>query len=135
MHLFRPGDQLTRIEVQLKGHGVPFKKIRDLNRYVEVDFLERVRFRNLRALRNDAKPLHLLAAAQLRHLMQAYGLHATKKRFSPSHWAYIEKTLFQTLEGEEIPDLQLRLKRSLDDWLENRIRFPRFHNFPGKEEE
>ena len=134
-HLFQPGDQLTRIEVQLKGNGVPFKKIRDLHRYMEVDFLERVRFRKLRALRKGAKPLHLLAAAHLRHLIQRYGLHATKKRFSPSQWAYIEKTLFQTLEGKEIPDLRLRLKRSIEDWLENRIRFPRCRDFPGTEKE
>jgi len=127
-HLFRPGDHLTRIEVQLKGHGVPFKKIRDLHRYVDVDFLEQVHFRKLRALRDDAKPLHLLAAAQLQHLTQKYGLLATKKRFSPSQWAYIERTLFQVLEGKEIPDLRFRLKRSIEDWLENRLRFPRSRN-------
>lgn len=133
--MFRLGDHLTRIEVQLKGYGVPFKKIRDLSRYVEVDFLERMRFRKLRVLRGDAKPLHRLAAAHLRHLIRKFGLHATKKRFSPSHWAYIERTLFRVLEGNEIPDLGLRLKRSIQDWLHNRIRFPRFHNLPQREEE
>lgn len=128
VHLFRPGNYLTRIEVQLKGHEVPFKKIRDLNRYVDVDFLEQVHFRKLRVLRDDAKPLQRLAAAQLRHLIQKYGLHATKKRFLPSHWAYIEKTLFRVLEGKEIPDLRFRLKRSIEDWLQNRLRFPRSRN-------
>jgi hypothetical protein len=122
--LYEQGEHLTRIEVQLKGRGVPFKKIRHLNRYAEVDLLKALQFRRLRMLRNDAKPLHLLAAGRIRHLIQKYGLHAAKKRFSPSHWAYIEKTLFQVLEGEEIPNLRLRLKRSIEDWLEDRIRFP-----------
>jgi hypothetical protein len=122
---FSPGEYLTRIEVQLKGRGVPFKKIRHLHRYADLDLLGQLRFKRLRRLRDDAKPLHLLAGAGLRRLIHKYGLHAARKRFSPSQWAYIEKTLFRTLEGEEISDLRLRLKRSIEDWLENRIRFPR----------
>jgi hypothetical protein len=123
---FGPGEHLTRIEVQLKGHRVPFKKIRHLNRYAELDLLNALQFRRLRKLRNDAKPLHLLAAGGLRRLIHKYGLHAAKKRFSPSQWAYIERILFRVLAGEEIPDLRLRLKRSIENWLEDRIRFPRF---------
>lgn len=123
---FNPGEYLTRIEVQLKGRGVPFKKIRHFHRYADVDLLGQFHLRRLKRLRDDAKPLHLLAAGGLRRLIHKYGLHAVKKRFSPPHWAYIEKTLFEVLEGREIPDLRLRLKRSIEDWLEDRIRFPRF---------
>jgi hypothetical protein len=123
--LYDPGAHVTRIEVQLKGRGVPFKKIRNLFRYAEIDLISVLQFRKLRVLRNDAKPLHLLAAGQLRHLIHQYGLQAVKKRFSPSHWAYIEKTLFRVLEGDEIPDIRLHLRRSIEDWLEDRIRYPR----------
>lgn len=123
---FSPDEYLTRIEVQLKGRGVPFKKIRHLHRYADVDLLGLLNFKRLKRLRDDAKPLHLLAAAGLRRLIHKYGLHAARKRFSPSQWSYIEKTLFRTLEGEEIPDLRRRLKRSIEDWLEGRIRFARF---------
>lgn len=121
---FRPAEHLTRIEVQLKDRGVPVKKIRHLHRYADVDVLGQLHFRRLKRLRDDAKPSHLLAAARLRDLIGKYGLHAARKRFSPSLWAYIEKTLFRTLEGDEMPDLRLRLKRSIEDWLEDRIRFP-----------
>jgi hypothetical protein len=123
---FRPSEYLTRIEVQLKSRGVPFKKIRHLYRYADVDLLGQLRFRRLKRLRDDAKPLHLLAAAGLRRLIHKYGLQAVKKKFPSSQWAYFDKTLFRVLEGEEIPDLRLRLKRSIEDWLENRIRFARF---------
>jgi hypothetical protein len=123
---FGPGEYLTRVEVQLKGSGVPFKKIRHLYRYADVDLLGQLHFRKLNRLRDDAKPLHLLAAGGLRRLIHKYGLHAVKKQFSPSHWDYIERTLFRTLEGDEMPDLRLRLKRSIEDWLEDRIRFSRF---------
>jgi hypothetical protein len=125
---FKSGQHLTRIEVQLKGRGVPFKKIRHLHRYADVDLLGGLHLRKLKRLRDDAKPLHLLAADRLRRLIYKYGIQAVKKRFSSSQWAYIEKTLFRVLEGEEIPDLRLRLKRSINDWLENRIRRPRLPN-------
>ncbi len=123
--IYEPSERLTRIEVQLRGRGVPFKKVRHLHRYADIDVLGRFHLRRLRRLRVDAKPLHLLAAGGLRRLIYKYGLHAVKKRYSPPQWAYIEKTLFQVLEGQEIPDLRHRLKRSIRDWLENRIRFPR----------
>jgi hypothetical protein len=132
---FRRGEYLTRIEVQLKGRGVPFKKMRHLHRYADVDLLGQLHLRRLKRLRDDAKPLHLLAAAGLRRLIYKYGLHAARKRFSPSQWSYIEKILFRTLEGEEIPNLGLRLKRSVNDWLENRIRFPRLPNYASGEGE
>ena len=122
---FSPGESLTRIEVQLKGRGVPFKKIRHLHRYADVDLLGQLHFRKLKRLRDDAKPLHLLAAAGLRRLIHKYGLHAARKRFPPSQWAYIEKTLFRTLKGDDMPDLRHQLKRSIEGWLENKIRFPR----------
>ena len=66
---FRPGEYLTRIEVQLKGRGVPFKNIRHLHRYADFDLLGQLRFRRLKRLRDDAKPLHLLAAGGLRRLI------------------------------------------------------------------
>jgi hypothetical protein len=122
---FRSGEYLTRIEVQLKGRGVPFREIRQIHRYADVDLLGQLNFRRLKRLRDDAKPLHLLAAGGLRHLIHKYGLHAARKRFSSSQWVYIEEKLLGVLEGEEIPDLRRRLKRSINDWLENRIRFPR----------
>jgi len=125
---FKPSDHLTRVEVQLKGRGVLFRKIRHLHRYAAADLLKRMQFRKLRVLRDDAKPLHLLAAGRLRQLIHKFGLQGVKKRFSPSNWAYIEKTLFRTLNGKEIPDLRLRLKMGIEDWLEDRIRFPRLRN-------
>lgn len=126
--LFSLGEHLTRIEVQLKGRGVPFKKIHHLRRYANIDVLGGLHFRRLKRLQNDARPLHLLAAGRLRGLIHKYGLQAVKKRFSPSHWACIEKTLFRVLKAEEIPNLRLCLKRSIEDWLEDHIRFPRMRN-------
>ena len=129
---YKPSEQLTRIEVQLKGRGVPFKKISQLHRYADVDPLGQLHFRRLRKLPANAKPLHRLAARGLRRWLHKYGLQAVKKQFSSSHWAYIEKNLFSALEGEEIPDIRLRLKCSIEDWLNDRIRFPRFPGSDGE---
>ena len=105
---------------------LPFNNFRDLHQYAYLDLLEGVHFRKLKMLRDDTKPLHLLAAGRLRSLIYKYGLQAVKKRFSPTQWVYIEKTLFQILVGREIPDFRLELRRSIEDWLGDRILFPRF---------
>ena len=84
VRMFQPDDQLTRIEVQLSGPSVPFRKVRHLYRYSELDLLAHVKFGQLNKLPGDAKPLHRLAMEGLRHSIRRYGLQATKKRFSPA---------------------------------------------------
>jgi len=118
-------DELTRLEVQLRGAGVPFKKIRNLHRYADVDLLASVEFRKLKKLQAGRKPLHGLAAGHLEHLISQYGLHATKKRFSAPQWAYIEKLFFRHAQRNEVPDIRAHMKKSIRDWLNDRIRFPR----------
>jgi hypothetical protein len=123
--LYTAGEQVTRIEVQLKGRGVPFKEFRHLHRYLELDLFNALQFKGLRIVRNGAKPLHVLAGIGLRHLISLHGLQGAKKRFPPSRWASLEKTFFRDLEGHGVPDIGLYLERSNRDWFENRIRFPR----------
>jgi hypothetical protein len=120
-----PNDQLSRIEVQLSGPAVPFRKIRHLHRYAEIDLFPDVKFRRLKSLPSTAKPLHRLATVGLQRLIQKYGLQATKKQFSPPEWEYIEKLFLQGVETELRLDISGRMKKSIEDWLEDRIRFPR----------
>jgi len=130
--MLAPDDELSRIEVQLSGPAVPFKKIRNLHRYAEIDLFPDVKFRRLKSLPSNAKPLHRLASLGLWRLIRKYGLQATKKQFSPSEWAYIDKLFLQAMEDSEVLDIRRRLNRSIEDWLNNRIRFPRFIKAEGK---
>jgi hypothetical protein len=124
--MLRENDELTRVEVQLKGAAVPYKKIRHLHRYADVDLLAGLEFRWLRAISADAKPLQSLAVSYLRDQTEQFGLQAVKKRFGSSEWSYIERIFSENVRPDRIPDIRLRLKKSVEDWLENRIRFPRF---------
>ena len=123
--IFQPDDELTRIEVQLTGTAVPFRKVRDLQKYSECDLLAHVKFWQLEKVPKDTKPLHRLAMEGLRHSIGRYGLHATKKQFSSPEWTYIEKTLLRPMEDSDVPDIRVLMRKSIEDWLNDRIRFPR----------
>jgi hypothetical protein len=49
-NMLQLGDDLTRVEVRLTGRAVPFKKIRHLHHYADINFLANVRFRRLAPL-------------------------------------------------------------------------------------
>jgi hypothetical protein len=125
--MYGPGDELTRLEIQLKGAGVPFKKVRHIHRYADINLLSGLKLRCIVASSNHKKPFHTMAAAHLANQIVDFGLHATLKRYPSSHRAYIEKLFLEDVDGGEVPDLRLHLKRSIEDWLEDRIRFPRFN--------
>ena len=109
---FSPGESLTRIEVQLKDRGVPFKKIRHLHRYADVDLLGQLHFRRLKRLRDDAKPLHLLAAGGLRRLdSQNLDLHAVKKQiFAVELGLYRKRPCFEFWKERKSPNLRLSIE-------------------------
>jgi hypothetical protein len=121
----RRNDELTRVEVQLRGAAVPYKKIRHLDRYADVELLAGLEFRRLKTVSADAKPLHLLAAAYLRDQIAQYGLQAVRKRFGSAQWPYIERIFFDNVRPHRIPNVRRRLRKSIEDWLEDRVRFPR----------
>ena len=58
-------------------------------------------------------------------MTEELGLQGTAKRFSPSEWAYVKKTFLTQMEGAEVPDVKLLMRKSMRDWLEDRVRFPR----------
>ncbi len=120
-----PNDKLSRIEVQLSGPAVPFRKIRHIHRYAEIDLFPDVEFRRLKSLPLTAKPLQRLASVGLQQRIQEYGLQATKKQFSPPEWKYIEDLFLQRIETGQLLDIRGRMKKSIEDWLNDRIRFPR----------
>ncbi len=122
--ILRRGDCLTRVELQLKGN-VPFKQLKDIRRYREVDLLEDLKFFQRRLEPQKSTPNQLLAAAGLRWLVRRHGLQAVSKLFAPAEWAAIRKGYLEPMQAVEIPPLHELMRKRMDDWFEGRIRFPR----------
>jgi len=118
-------DHLTRFEIQLRGGGVPIRRFIDIRGFADIDLLNRVTFLKFCQPPPGSKPLQILAAERLQSLVQEFGLQNTSKRFSPAEWAYLTKKFFRPASQAEIPDVRSLMRRSIRDWLEDRIRFPR----------
>jgi len=123
--LFAANDQLTRIEVQLMGAAVPFNRFAEIRRYTEIDPLKHLRFAKLRVEPGKSSPARFLAACGFRWLVFKYGQQAVSKLFSPPHWAALQKAHLQPMEKTKVPPLNRLMRRSVLDWLEGKIRFPR----------
>ena len=130
--ILRRGDCLTRVEVQLKG-SVPFKQLKDIRRYREVDLLEDLKFFQHRLEPHKTTPSQLLAAAGLRWLVRRYGLQAVAKLFAPAEWAAIRKGYLEPMQTVQIPPLHELMRKRMDDWFEGRIRYPRFPRIKERE--
>lgn len=115
---------VTRVEVQFR-RDLPYKRFDHLKRYAELDLLPNLSFWQAGSKRNGLKTKDTLAAEGLLRRIDEYGLQLASKMFSSSEWAYLSKTLLQLAPDPRFPDLNKLLQKSADDWLENRIRFPR----------
>ncbi len=124
--IFKENDALTRLEVQFRGRGVPIREFANIRRYAEIDLLKGVNFLSLLGVRSGLKPLRLLAAERLQWLVQELGFQNASKRFLPPEWAYLSATLFAPTSKDDMPDIRPLMQKSARDWLEDRIRFPRF---------
>jgi hypothetical protein len=118
-------DQLTRIEVQFRGKGVPIRRFRDIRAYAEVDLLKDVAFLKMLRLRKGLKPRQTLEAQGMRALIEQYGLQIASKAFTPPEWAYLAKKYFEPLPHSMDSYIRTQMRRSANDWLQDRIRFPR----------
>ncbi len=116
---------LTRVEVQFK-RDLPFRHFDELGRYSELELLQNLSFWKVGTKREGLKAKDTLAAEGLLRRIEEYGLQMTSKMFSSSEWDYLTKTLLQRVPDSKFPDLNKLLQKSARDWLEDRIRFPRY---------
>jgi hypothetical protein len=123
--IFREKDDLTRLEIQFRGKGVPIREFADIRRYADIDLLKGVSFLNLLGIRSNLKPLQLLAAERLQWLVQELGLQNASKRYLPSEWVYLSTKLLAPTLRDDLPDIRTLIRKSARDWLEDRLRFPR----------
>lgn len=115
----------TRIEVQFKGSGLPFKKFADITRYAELDLLANISFWEAGRKRDGLTPMESLAAEGLLRKIDEHGLQMALKVFAPQERAYIVKKFLRPALASRFPDLNELMRKSVRDWLRDRIRFPR----------
>jgi hypothetical protein len=123
-NVFKPDDDVTRIEVQLRGK-VPFKRFVSIARYKDCDWLGNLEFLNLKLRIRRPTPTQILAGHGLRQLISKYGVQATSQLYEGPEWAAIRKRHFEPPEANEVARLKFLFKKGVCDWLENRVRFPR----------
>ena len=123
--IYGDDDQLTRIEVQFRGGGVPFRSFQDLRRYAKIDLIPKLTFWNVGMKRAGLRPMQSLAAEGLLNRIDQVGIQAASKMLSAQEWAYLSKVLLEPQPGKDRPDLNELMRKSARDWLNDRIRFPR----------
>jgi hypothetical protein len=119
------GDKMTRVEVQMKGKGIPFRSFSEIEQYADLDMLPSLSFWNAGRKQDGLTSMNALAAEGLLRRIEEYGLQQVSKMYSSQTWGYLQKRLLVPASESEFPDVNRLLKQSTRDWLEDRFRFPR----------
>jgi hypothetical protein len=110
----------------MRGSGVPFRKLRDISKYQNIELLTNLTFYKFRAKLDKRKPMQFLAQIGLRTLVSKYGVHGTSKMFTAPVWAFLKDKFLRIAPNNEAIELSRRMQKSTQDWLTDRIRSPRF---------
>jgi hypothetical protein len=79
--VFREDDQLTRLEVQFRGKGVPIREFAQIRRYGDIDLLKGVSFLELLRVRGTLKPQQRLARRDSDPLCRRSGCKMLQRDF------------------------------------------------------
>jgi hypothetical protein len=117
-------EDLTRIEVQFRGRGVPVRKFLDIRKYGEMNLLRNMTFLQTK-IRSKLTPVDRLTAEGIEARARQVGLQVVSKQFPAAQWASLEKRLFEPNSRSRFEDLQARFMKSVREWLNDVRRFPR----------
>jgi hypothetical protein len=115
----------TRIEVQYKGGGLPFRKFRNIKRYAELDMLGDISFWEAGRIPDGSSPMQSLAAEGLLRKIDEVGLQMALKGFPSQERANVVKKFLRPASESKFPDLNELMRKRVREWVSNVIRFPR----------
>jgi hypothetical protein len=115
----------TRVEVQYKGGGLPFRKFRNIERYAKLDMLADIAFWEVGRKRDGLSPTQTLAAEGLLRRIDEDGLQVALKSFYPQERPHILKRFLRPADESKFPNLNELMRKSVREWLSDVIRFPR----------
>jgi hypothetical protein len=127
-NIFKSDDELTRVEVQLMGAAVPFRRFTELHRYADIKPMADLHLKKLCVAGDDRTPTKRLAAYGLRWLISKYGQQATSRIFSTPEWAALRRGYLEPMEQSEIPEIARLMRNSIRRWLKGQLYFPRAKN-------
>jgi hypothetical protein len=119
-----PNKDLSRIEVQFRGRGVPVRKFLNIRKYGEMNLLRNITFLQTK-IRSKLTPVDRLTAEGIAARARQVGLQVVSKRFTAAQWASLAKRLFEPNSRSRFEDLQARFMKSVREWLDDVRRFPR----------
>jgi hypothetical protein len=118
-------DEWTRVEVRLKGKGLPYHKFRNIHKYAGLDLMPNISFWEFGRQREGLTPQESLAAEGLIRKIQDLGMQLASKTLTAQQWAYVCRKYLEPAKQGDFPDLNALLRKSTGDWLKDRVRFPR----------
>jgi hypothetical protein len=119
-----PNEDLTRIEVQFRGRGVPVRKFLDMRQYGEMNLLRNLTFLQTK-IRRKLTSVDRLTAEGIEARARQVGLQIVSKQFTAAQWASLAKRLFEPNSRSRFENLQARFMKSVREWLNDVRRFPR----------
>lgn len=118
-----PNHRLTRLEFQLRGSAMPFRSFLEIHKYAAIDLVKDLRCAELIIDCDASTPMNFPAAEGLRSLISSGGLQLAAKRFPSANWSFLKRKFLQE-EDALLSEIARRLRKSIADWLNDRIRFP-----------
>jgi hypothetical protein len=122
--IYPNASDVTRLEVQLRGRGVPIRSFERIPDYADFNLLANVRFAPF-LIPVGLSPMEQLAAHALKACAGEVGIQRLSKCFSRDDWSKISSRLLSQSSVPGFPDIHALFQKSTQDWLESRIRFPR----------
>jgi hypothetical protein len=117
-------DHALRLELSLRGRGIPWRSLRDLPKYREMDLLQGANFHEVRINTDGLTPIQALACIGLRsQIATGISLEAILKTVPSPHRPTIKRLFLRAVANA--PDINARFRRRFDDWFRGLIRFPR----------
>ena len=120
-----PPTDLTRIEVQLVGKGIPFQSFDKFERFREIDVLAGIEFLKFKPIRPGLTTQQFLAAEALQRRIATKGVQAALKDFPSGDVAYLISKYFRDAGPDDLPDIRDLMQDSISMWLSDIRRFPR----------
>ena len=121
----RPDIDIARLEVQLKGSGIPIREFLQLWRYARLDVLPNLEVRHVRVRFDSKRPNLFIASVGFRRLIRKYGLNGALKLFPSSYRNILKATFLGPELKDELSSIKDQLRVSITNWLGDIIRFPR----------
>jgi hypothetical protein len=117
--------EISRLEVQLRGKGVPIRDFRDIHEYLEYDLLGPLEIREVIAAFDTTKPISFLAARGFRSVVSEYGLDGALKLFRSANRQFLRSKFLEAPLKDRLAALAAGMRKGTAEWLADRIRFPR----------